>query len=212
MLGIVKIGGLWQIWNITCDGSIIVENVHRNMAFFKRPLGKKTRVLVNSLKPIKPVFSLSKDFSRVVLDSDLEQDPSGLHVFDYEQLYDAGIDIKAYLEVIDFRLGSFVVYAGKIFTAERVADELDDYPGRPFIIRHLEGRRPAPIEPADIFDISVPPREDARTKLLEGFEESLGDEYTQIDPHELEGEIEDYIDTYCYPDLDLKIPSARCGR
>ncbi|GEM_PF-6781968 len=97
MIQVVKIGGIWQIWNVACDGSIVVENGHRNMGFFKAPTRNRVNALVSALKSIQPVFSLSMDFSRVVLDSSLEQHPNGFHVFDYVQLQEAGIDIGAYV-------------------------------------------------------------------------------------------------------------------
>lgn len=83
MFGTIKIGGIWQIWNVTCDRSVIVENGHRNMGFFRVPAGKKGKELIYALEVIKPVFSLSRDFSKVVLDLDLRQHPEGFHVFDY---------------------------------------------------------------------------------------------------------------------------------
>lgn len=207
MFGTIKIGGIWQIWNVTCDGSIIVENIHRNMGFFKKPACKKVKALIHTLKAIKPAFSLSKDFSEVVLDSNLEKDSNGFHVFDYVQLRDAGMDINSYIQVIDFRLGSFVVFTGNLFTAERIADELDAYPGRLFLIRHLRNRTPAPIELADILEVLIPSSEDVKTKLLEFVRESWDGDYKQCEPHKLEEQVESYIDTYCYPDLDLKLPS-----
>ncbi len=205
MLRIVKLGGLWQIWNVTCDGSIIVENGHRNMGFFKKQASKKANALISILKVIKPVFSLSTDFSKVVLDLSLEQNPNGFHVFDYAQLQEASIDINVYLQVIDFRLGSFVVFKGYVFTAERIVDELDTYPGHPFLMRHLRGQTPSPIEPTECFEVIIPSREDVKTELLESSSESRYGDYKQCDQHQLEEQVENYIDTYCYPDLDLKI-------
>jgi hypothetical protein len=202
----VKIGGIWQVWNVTCDGSIIVENGHRNMGFFKIPSGKKVKALINDLKAVKPVFSLSTDSSKVVLDSDLAQEPNGFHVFDYMQLQEAGIDINTYVQGIDFRLGSFVIFKRKIFTAERIADELDTYLGEPFLVRTLINGTPAPIEPTDIFEVIIPSEEDVKIKLLESFREYWCDEDQQCDQNELEEEVEDYIAIYCYPDLNLKIP------
>lgn len=205
MFEIVKLGGVWQIWNVTCDGSMIVENAHRNMGFLGKHAGRGAKALLNALRAIKPAFSLGTDFSSVVLDSNLEQDANGFHVFDYAQLNDAGIDIGAYVAVIDFRLGSFVVFRGNIFMAERIADELDTYPGNPFLIRDLKGQKPAPIEPADIFKIIIPSPDTVRSKLLEYAQESSYGGYEQPNLHNLE-EVENYVDTYCYPDLALKIP------
>jgi hypothetical protein len=236
MFEVVKIGGVWQIWNVTCDGSIIVENGHRNMGFFERYGGKEVEALINALKAIKPIFSLGNDFSKITLDSDLKQDPDGFHVFDYLQLQEAGIDINIYIQAIDFRLGSFVVFNRKIFTTERLADELDTYPGHQFQIRYLKGQKPAPIEPADTFKVIIPSEDDVKNKLLESARESWNSDYGKCDRQELdeiilqwddsEGEfpgnfstfdeylknsdleeqIDNYINIYCYPDLDLKIP------
>lgn len=205
MFETVKIGGVWQIWNVTCDGSIIVENGHRNMGFFEKPTIKEVKVLINALKAIKPVFSLSTDLSKIILDSGLKKDSKGFHVFDYAQLQEAGIDITDYIQLIDFRLGSFVVFKKSIFTAERIADELDTYPGHPFLMRDLMGQKPAPIEPTGTLAVIIPSREDVKTKLLESARESWDSDYKQCDQHELEKQVENYIDTYCYPDLDLKI-------
>lgn len=205
MFETAKIGGIWQIWNVTCDKSIIIENGHRNFGFFERPAGKKVKALISLLKTIEPVFSLSVDFSRIALDSDLKQSSDGFHVFDYVQLQEASIDISDYVQITDFRLGSFVVFEKRIFTAERIADELDTYPGRPFLIRHLRGQNPAPIEPAQIFEVVIPSREDVKTKLLETARESWYSDYKQPNQHQLEEQIENYISTFCYPDLDLKI-------
>lgn len=212
MFQIVKIGGIWQIWNVTCDGSIIVENGHRNMGFWGEPADRRAKALVKALKSIEPAFSLSTDFSRVVLDSNLERNPSGFHVFDYAQLQDAGIDIRVYVRVADFRLGSFVVFKRNVYTAERIADELDTYPGHPFLTRQLEGQRPAPIELTKTCQIIIPSREDVKNKLLEATRETLHREYKRSDQHELEEEVDNYIDNYCYPDLALKIPVPCCGK
>lgn len=236
MFEAVKIGGVWQIWNVTCDGSVIVENGHRNMGFFERYDVKKVKALINALKKVKPVFSLSRDFSKITLNSDLKQDPDEFHVFDYLQLQEVGIDINIYLQAVDFRLGSFVVFNRKIFTAERLADELDTYPGHPFLIRYLKGQKPAPIELADTFKVVIPSEDVVKNKLLENARESWNSDYRECDEQELEelglqwdeseGEfpgkfstfdeyfknseleeqIVDYINIYCYPDLDLKIP------
>lgn len=209
----VKFSGPWQVWNVTCDGSIIVENFHRNMGFFRRQIGREAKAsLLNALKTIKPAFSLSEGPARVVLGSDLEQDPDGFHVFDYVQLDEANIDIKAHVQVIDFRLGSFVVFAKRIFTAERIADELDTYPGRPFLIRYLKDGVPVPIKPENIFGIVVPSDKDVRGELQQDAYESLRDEPGECKPHELEAQVDNYIDTYCYPDLDLKLPAYCCSR
>ncbi len=207
----LQLKSIWQVWNVTCDGSIIVGNGHRNMGFFRRPIGRKAKTLMHLLKATKPAFSLGEEEAKVVLDSDLRQDPVGFHVFDYMQLNDANIDIKTYLGVIDLRLGSFVIFAGNIFTAERIADELDTYPGRPFLARYLKGAIPAPVEPSDVFEILVPSDEDVKHELLQDAKESLDGDYEQWEPNELEKQIEDYIDTYCYPDLDLKIPDTCCS-
>lgn len=236
MFEAVKIGGIWQIWNVACDGSIIVENGHRNMGFFERYNSKEVEALINILKKIKPVFSLATDFSKITLDSDLKRDPDEFHVFDYMQFQEASIDIRVHLQAVDFRLGSFVVFNRKIFTAERLADELDTYPGHLFLIRYLEDQNPAPIEPADTFKIIIPSEEEVKNKLLESARESWNSDYGECDKEELdemrlqwdesEGEfpgnfstfgeylknskleeqIDDYTNIYCYPDLDLKIP------
>lgn len=212
MFTIAKIGGIWQIWNVTCDGSIIVENAHRNMGFLQKHAGKRVRALVNALKSMKPAFSLSTDFSRAVLDSNLEKDTDGFHVFDYAQLDDAGIDINSFVDVTDFRLGSFVVFEGNIFTADRIADELDVYPGHPFLRRHLKGQKPAMIDLTETSEIGIPSRKDVKNKLLEIARESWCSDYKQCDQYKLEEEIGNYIDTFCYPDLDLKIPFPCCGK
>jgi hypothetical protein len=239
MFKVAKIGGVWQIWNMTCDGSIIVGNGHRNMGFFERYDGKKVKALINALETIKPIFSLNKDLSKIILESDLKQNPKGFHVFDYVQLQEAGIDISIYIQSIDFRLGSFVVFDGNLFTAERIADELDTYPGHPFLIRYLNGQKPAPIEPSETFEVIIPSLDDVKNKLLESARESWDSDYKQCELHELgemrlqwdddEGEfpgnfstfdeylensnleeqINDYINRYCYPDLELKIPSPQ---
>jgi len=235
MFKAAKIGGVWQIWNVTCDGSIIVENGHRNMGFFERYDVKKVEALINALKKTKPVFSLSKNFSKIILNSDLKQDPVGSHVFDYLQLQEAGIDIGVPLQAIDSRLGSFVVSNRKIFTAERLADELDTYPGHLFLIRYLKGQKPAPMKSSETFEIIIPQRDDVKNELLESAQESWNTDYGECHEQELdemrlqwddsEGEfpgnfstfdeylknsdleeqIDNYIDTYCYPELDLKI-------
>lgn len=206
MFETVKLGGIWQIWNVTCDGSIVVENWHRNMGFFKSPTDEKVRAFISILKAIKPVLSLSTDFSKVVLNSDLKRHPKGFHVFDYVQIQEAGIDINAFLLVSDFRLGSFVVFKGNIFTPQRIVDELDTYPGRPWLKRHLRGQEPAPVEAKDVLEIVIPFRKDVKNNLLKAADESGCDD-EQPDMHVLQGQVEHYIDTYCYPDLDLKIPS-----
>ena len=205
MFGIAKLGGIWQIWNVTCDRSIIVENGHRNMGFFEKLAGKKAKALVDVLKTIKPAFSLRADFSKIVLDSGLEQNPKGFHVFDYLQLQEAGIDINDYVQFVDFRLGSFVIFKRKIFAAERIVDELDTYPGHPFLIRDLEGQ-------INTFELAIPSRKEAKTKLLELIRETRNSQIEQWDQPELEEQIKDYIDTYCYPDLDLKIPFSCHGK
>jgi hypothetical protein len=202
----LKICGVWQAWNVTCDGSIIVENFHRNMGFFKMLVGKEAKGLVRRLKTIRPVFSLSWDFTNVVLDAGLEDNPQWFHVFDYLQLQEAGVDISNYVWGIDFRLGSFVVYKGRIFAAVRILDELDTFPGRQFLCRHLEGQKPAPIDPKGIFEIVVPSRKDVISELLVMNKGFMGGKYQRYDRRKLWKEIEDYVDTYCYPDLDLKIP------
>ncbi len=98
MISLVKFGGLWQGWNVTCDGSIIVENGHRNMGFYELPSDSRTKLFIERLKFCKPVFSLSRDYSLVVSDSDLRINPNGFHVFDYAQLEDEKIDIRFYIE------------------------------------------------------------------------------------------------------------------
>lgn len=211
MLEVVKIGGIWQIWNVTCDGSIIVENGHRNMGFFEKTPGEKLKEFVEALKAIKPVFSLNIDLLKIVIDSDLEQNPNGFHVFDYAQLQKANINIDDYVHVIDFRLGSFVISKRSIFTAERIADELDAYPGHPFLIRHLRGQTPAPVEPTETFKVIIPYPDDVKAKLLESSRESWYGDYGQRNKHKLEEQVENYIDTYCYPDLDLKISIPYCS-
>jgi hypothetical protein len=140
------------------------------------------------------------------LDLDLAQEPNGFHIFDYMQLQKADIDIKAYMRGIDFRLGSFVVFKGKIFTAERIADELDTYPGEPFLVRSIIDGTPTPIEPMDISGVIIPSEEEIKIRLLESYREYCCDENQQCDQNELEEEVENYIGIYCYPDLDLKIP------
>jgi hypothetical protein len=205
----LKIGGVWQAWNVTCDGSIIVENCHRNMGFFQALVGKEAKALIMVLKTIRPVFSLSLDFTKVVLDSDLRNNPKGFHVFDYLQLQEAGVDIRAYFWGVDFRLGSFVVYKEKVFTAVRILDELDTFPGRQFLCRHLEGEKPAPIDPKGILEIIIPSRRDVRNELLVMNHGFIGGEHKQYDRRKLGEEIKDYIDVYCYPSLDLKIPVSR---
>lgn len=212
MLETLKIGGIWQMWNVACDGSIIVENWHRNMGFFKNYASKEVKTLVNALKSIKPVFSLSADFSTVVLDLDLQRAPSAFHVFDYVRLQDTGIDIRAYFQVTDLRLGSFVVFQGRIFTAERIADELDTYPGHPFLPRHLIGQKPAPIESKEIMKIIIPSREDVKSMLLQAARQSCYGEPEESERHKLEEEVEEYLDIYCYPDLHLKIPVSHHSR
>jgi hypothetical protein len=205
----LKLGGVWQAWNVTCDGSIIVENCHRNMGFFKTLVGREAKALIKVLKRIKPAFSLSKDFTRVVLDSDLEKNPRGFHAFDYLQLWEAGVDINNYVWGVDFRLGSFVVCKGIIFTAVRIVDELDTYPGRQFLCRHLEGQVPAPVDPKSILEIVVPSRKDVRNELLEMNREFMGGKYKRYDQRKLEEEIKAYVDVYCQPSLDLKIHVSR---
>lgn len=96
MLRVLKLGGVWQIWNVTCDRSIVVENCHRNMGFFRTLLCEEAKGLLNVLKSFRPAFSLSDDFTKVVLDSNLEKSPKGFHVFDYFQFQEAGIDINKY--------------------------------------------------------------------------------------------------------------------
>jgi hypothetical protein len=198
MFRIAKVGGIWQIWNVTCDGSIIVENGHRNMGFFERSAGKKAKILTSLLRPVNPVFSLSTNPLGIIFDLDLARAPNGFHVFDYTQLQKAGIDINDYVQINDFRLGSFVVSKGIIFAAERIADELDAYPGRPFLVRDLEGQ-------IKTFKLAIPSRKEAKIKLLEIVQETMGGQSEQQNQHELEEQIRDYIETFCYPDLDLKI-------
>lgn len=224
------------MWNVTCDGSIIVENCHRNTAFLERHCHKKAKALIKVLKAFKPIFSLSRDFSKVTLDSDLQRDPEGLHVFDYTQLHKAHIDVGLYIQVVDFRPGSFVVFNGSIFTGGRVLDELDTYPGNAFLVRCLKNDKAEPIDVSKIFEIRIPCSHDVEGKFLEGARERWEMEYIKLDKDELErkraewddhdGEfpgkfrsfdeylknsnlkeqINDYIRTYCYPDVELKIP------
>lgn len=239
MFKVAKFGGIWQIWNVTCDRSIIVENGHRNMGFLKKYDGRRLKALISALEAIKPILSFSKDFSKITLNSDLKRNPKGFHVFDYAQLQEVGIDINVYIQVIDFRLGSFVVFNRNLFIAERLADELDTFPGRIFLIRRLEGQNPAPIEPSETFEVTIPFPSDVKSKLLENVRKSWNSDYEQCDPHELgrmrlqwnnskgefpgnfatfdeylensnlEERINNYIDSYCYPDLKLKIPAPQ---
>jgi len=240
MFKIAKIGGIWQIWNVTCDRSIIVENGHRNMGFLKKYDGRKLKALLSALETIKPIFSFTKDFSKITLDSDLKRSPKGFHVFDYAQLQEVGININVYIQVIDFRLGSFVIFNRNLFIAERLADELDTFPGYTFLIRHLEGQKPVPVEPSEIFEVTIPFPGDVKSKLLENARKSWNGNYKRCDSHglggtrlqrdnsesekfpenfgtfdeylensNLEEQINDYIDSYCYPDLKLKIPSPQ---
>jgi len=51
-----------------------------------------------------------------------------------------------------------------------------------------------------------------KTKLLETAREFWNSGCEQSDLYNLEEEIEDYIDTYCYPDLDLKITAPFWGK
>jgi hypothetical protein len=209
MFQYLKVGGVWQAWNVTCDGSIIVENFHRNMGFFKTLVRREAKALINVLKGIRPAFSLNEDFTKVVLDSDLEKNPQRFHVFDYLQLQEERVDIGDYVRDIDFRLGSFVVYREVIFKAVRILDELDTFPGRQFLCRHLEGQKPAPIDPKGIFEIVIPSRKDVRSELLVMNQGFIGGKYQRYDQRKLREEIKDYVDTYCYPSLDLKIPVSR---
>jgi hypothetical protein len=208
----LKIDGVWQAWNVTCDASIIVENCHRNMGFQKTLVGKEAKPLIKTLKTMSPAFSLNDSFTKVVLDSDLVKSPKGFHVFDYLQLQEAGIDINNYVRGIDFRPGSFVVFKGNIFTGIRIVDELDTYPGRTFLYRQLKGQRPDRIEPTRVFQVITPSRREVENELLDMNREFMGTEYEQCDRLALRREIKDYIDVYCYPNLDLKIAAPRCRK
>lgn len=208
----LKIGGVWQAWNVTCDGSIIVENCHRNMGFFKTLVRREAKALINVLKGIRPAFSLNEDFTKVVLDSDLEKNPQRFHAFDYLQLQEASININNYVRGIDFRPGSLVVFKGNIFTGVRIVDELDTYPGRTFLYRQLKGQRPAPIDPTRILRVVIPSRREVKDELLDMNREFMNTEYEQCGKLALRREIKEYIDVYCFPDLGLKIAASRCCR
>lgn len=102
-----------------------------------------------------------------------------------------------------------MVFKRRVYTGIRIVDELDTYPGRPFLYRYLKRQSPALIEPTNICKITVPSRRMAIHELIKMNQELANRRHGESNLRALKRRIENYVDVYCFPQLDLKIPLFR---